>query len=63
MYYPELVQVKQEAAGKIIIYERVREQSINLALDTSFHRIENMMFIKKVKKTESGEFHEEEYCD
>ena len=45
---PDPLQITQENMGKVIIYERVREEIIHDALDTDFARIENMMFVNTV---------------
>ncbi len=59
---PDTLQVKQEAAGKVIIYDRVREQTIAKALDKNFDRIQHMMFINSVKEKDNGELEADDDC-
>lgn len=52
-------------SDEVIIYSRVRNNTINKAMDSQFHRIDNMMFIDTVIETESGLFlfAEDDECD
>lgn len=61
---PNPLLVKQERAGKVIIYDRVREEIIHNALDNNFARIENMMFINTLVEEDDGDLQiEEDDCD
>ncbi len=59
---PDPVQIKQEHLGKVIIYEKVRERTVDEALDNNFARIDNMMFVKTVIETGNGELEMEDDC-
>ena len=63
LFDPDPLQKKKEAAGQVVIYDRVREQIINTALDNNFDRIEHMMFINTVIKTDTGELEAEDDCE
>ncbi len=62
LFEPAPLQLKQEAAGKVIIYDRVREQTIDKVLDKNFDRIEHMMFINPVKEKDIGELEADDDC-
>jgi len=53
------------ASNGVIIYSRVRDKTINLAMDSQFHRIDNMMFVDTIIESNSGElsFSEDDDCD
>ena len=47
-------QRKQEVLGKVMIYDSVSDKAIDMALDTNFHRIENMMFVRIIQTDSNG---------
>lgn len=53
------------ASDRVIIYTRVRDKTINQAMDSQFHRIGNMMFVDTLIESEPGvlSFSEEDECD
>ena len=59
LFKPDPLQIKKETEGKVIIYDRVRESTINKALDKNFDRIEHMMFINTLIEKDNGELEEE----
>ena len=59
---PEPLQIKKEATGQVIIYDRVREETIDSALDNNFNRIEHMMFINTIKENDKGELEVDDDC-
>jgi hypothetical protein len=54
-----------EPTDKVIIYERVRNKTINKALDSGFDRIENMMFVDTLVETTPNKliYAEEDECN
>lgn len=52
------------ASDKVIIYTRVRNQTINAAMDKQFDRIESMMFVNTLYESDAGdELYAEDDCD
>lgn len=45
---PTTHQRKKETQGQIMIYDGLRDNTVNYALDKNFDRIENMMFTRVV---------------
>lgn len=50
---------------KVMIYSNVRSETIELAMNTQFNRIENMMFVNTVYEPDSDEeeYEQDEDCD
>jgi hypothetical protein len=58
---PEIL--RAEAAGRVMIYDGLRNRTVEKALDDQFGRIENMMFIRTVYTLENGEDEVDDDCD
>ena len=58
---PEIL--RAEAAGRVMIYDGLRNQTVEKALDDQFGRIENMMFIRTVYTLQNGEEEVDDDCD
>jgi hypothetical protein len=52
---PTPAELRAEAAGRIYIYEGLRDTDVAQAMQEQFGRVENMMFIRTKKTTETGE--------
>lgn len=53
-----------EARGRIMIYDGVKSESVDKAMDEQFDRIETMMFVNTLYKQEDGEYMvENDDCD
>jgi hypothetical protein len=61
---PTAMEQAAEAAGRIFIYDGLKESEIEAALDAEFERMEHMMFIRVKKETPSGEvvYYEDDGC-
>ena len=58
---PEIL--RAEAAGRVMIYDGLSNQTVEKALDDQFGRIENMMFIRTVYTLQNGEEEVDDDCD
>lgn len=52
---PSGQQMQQENLGQVFIYDGIKSADIELAMDTNYDRIENMMFINTVWTNSEGE--------
>ena len=53
-----------ESEGRIMIYDGLKRETIDSAMDSQFNRIENMMFVRTSYRQDSGEFVvDEDDCD
>ena len=52
-------------SDRVIIYSRVRDKTINQAMDSQFQRIDNMMFVDTIIESKTGvlSYSEEDECD
>jgi len=53
LFEPTSGELRAEAAGRIYIYEGLRDTDVERALEEEFKRVQNMMFIR-VKPTDEG---------
>ncbi len=45
-----------EAGGRVMIYDGLKSETVDKALDEQFERIENMMFVRTQYQQEDGEY-------
>ena len=55
LFEPTEAELKQEATGRIYIYDGLSDADIARAMDDEFYRVESMMFIGVKKTDEQGE--------
>ena len=52
-----------EKRGRVMIYDGLMNETVELAMNTQFDRIENMMFVGVRHTTEDGEEYADDDCD
>jgi len=55
LFDPSSQQLQVEHRGQVFIYDGIKSVDIELAMDSSYDRIENMMFINTVWTNSEGE--------
>ena len=55
--------LQAEARGRVMIYDGLKNETVEKALDNQFDRIENMIFVRTVHIQENGEFEVDDDCD
>ncbi|MDH5355199.1 MAG: hypothetical protein OEY09_12220 [Gammaproteobacteria bacterium] len=55
--------LQSEAKGRIMIYDGLKNETIELALNEQFDRIDNMMFVNIEYEQEDGEYEAEDDDD
>ena len=55
IHSPSAAQLKVEQRGRVYIYDRMHEAEIELAMNTQFNRLDNMMFVRTTAVTPEGE--------
>ena len=63
LFNPSQSILKAEARGRIMIYDGLKSETIELAMNQQFDRIENMMFVRTQYEQEDGEYEVEDDCD
>ena len=63
LFNPGQLQLQAEAGGRVMIYDRLDNETVELALNDQFDRIENMMFVRTRHVQPSGIVEEDEDCD
>lgn len=63
LFSPDLDTLQAESRGRIMIYDGLRNETVEQALDHQFGRIENMMFVRTVYVQENGEQEVDDDCD
>jgi len=63
LFSPSAEILQAEARGRIMIYDGLKNETVEKALDSQFDRIENMMFVRTVHIQENGEFEVDDDCD
>jgi len=55
---------RRDASGRIFIYDGLHETQVNQAMDSHFHRVDSMMFVRTRIDTADGETEvEDDGCD
>ena len=49
-----------EAKGRVMIYDGLKSETVDLAMNEQYDRIENMMFVRTQYKQEDGEYEVED---
>lgn len=53
-----------EAQGRVMIYDGLKSETVDLAMNEQFDRIENMMFVRTLNVQEEGGYEpEDDGCD
>ena len=63
LFSPSSDILQAEAGGRIMIYDGLRNETVEKALENQFDRIENMMFVRTVYVQENGEYSVDDDCD
>lgn len=63
LFNPSKSDLEAEAKGRVMIYDSLKNESVDKALNEQFGRIDHMMFVRTQYLQESGEYEEEEDCD
>jgi hypothetical protein len=59
LFSPTAAELAAEAAGRIYIYDGVRETDVERALEEAFERVDSMMFIRTKVTDDSGDVRED----
>ena len=60
---PTAAEERMERQGRVYIYDGLREETVDRAMDTQFDRVQNMMFVGTRYTTETGEVYASNDCD
>ncbi len=64
LFTPSAGILQAEAKGRVMIYDGLNIEKVELAMNEQFQRIENMMFVRTQHIQENGDIEvEEEGCD
>jgi len=64
LFNPSSSVLLAEARGRVMIYDGLKEETVELALTKQFGRIQNMMFVRTQVAQENGEYEtEDDDCD
>jgi len=55
LFEPTPAEIRAEKAGRIYIYDGLRDVDVERALEEEFERVDNMMFIRIQQTDETGE--------
>jgi hypothetical protein len=61
--YDSYSDIEAEAKGRVMIYDGLKNETVEEALNAQFGRIDRMMFIRTQFIQENGEYEAEEECD
>lgn len=60
---PSSHQLEAESNGRVMIYDQMDNETVELALNTQFDRIENMMFVRTQYIQKDGSIEEDDDCE
>ncbi len=63
LFSPSSGILQAETKGRIMIYDGLKNETVELAMNQQFERIENMMFVRTQYIQEDGEYEAEDDCD
>jgi hypothetical protein len=64
LFTPSDSNLQAEAKGRVMIYDGLKSETVDLAMNQQYDRIENMMFVRTQIQQEDGEYYvEEDGCD
>jgi hypothetical protein len=64
LFTPSDSNLQAEAKGRVMIYDGLKNETVELAMNQQYDRIENMMFVRTQIHQEDGEYYvEEDGCD
>ena len=64
LFTPSETNLQAEKEGRVMIYDGLKSETVDLALNEQFGRIDNMMFVRTQYVQESGEYEvEDDGCD
>jgi hypothetical protein len=55
LFNPSTSQLKREKRGRVMIYDALKDTQVSQAMDTQFHRIQSMMFVRTAATDSEGE--------
>ncbi len=64
LFTPSEINLQAETEGRVMIYDGLKSETVDLALNEQFGRIDKMMFVRTQYVQESGEYEvEDDGCD
>ena len=63
LFTPSESLLTAEARGRVMIYDGLKNETVDRAMDQQFDRIENMMFVRTLVAQENGDYESEDDCD
>jgi hypothetical protein len=63
LFTPTKSDIEAEAKGRVMIYDGLKNETVEEALNAQFGRIDRMMFVRTQFIQENGEYETEEECD
>ena len=60
---PTAAEERLERQGRVYIYDGLREETVDRAMDTQFDRVQSMMFVGTRYTAETGEEYASNDCD
>ena len=54
IHQPSSAQLTVEDRGRVFIYDRLSDADVELAMNTQFHRLDHMMFVRTKVETAKG---------